>query len=99
VAVGGSIKIVTGSHNGFVHILIRDNGIGIPEKNLKKVFNPFFTTKPSGKGTGLGLSICYNIMGKLHGNIKVESEERCGTTFILEIPQNWQSHDQHRELE
>jgi two-component system NtrC family sensor kinase len=69
-----------------VKISISDNGCGMPEENLAKVFQPFFTTKKEGKGTGLGLTITYGLVKKLHGNISVKSKEHEGTTFILSLP-------------
>ena len=69
-----------------VKISISDNGCGMPEDNLAKVFQPFFTTKKEGKGTGLGLTITYGLVKKLHGNISVKSKEHEGTTFILSLP-------------
>jgi two-component system NtrC family sensor kinase len=69
-----------------VKISISDNGCGIPEENLEKVFQPFFSTKEGGKGTGLGLTITYGLVKKLHGNISVKSKEQEGTTFILSLP-------------
>jgi two-component system NtrC family sensor kinase len=87
VEPGGMIRVVSRSENGLIRILINDNGVGIPEVNLKKIFNPFFTTKPSGSGTGLGLSICYNILEKLGGTLEVESRVDSGTTFIVSIPE------------
>lgn len=87
VEPGGVIRVVSRSENGLIRILVNDNGVGIPEVNLKKIFNPFFTTKPSGSGTGLGLSICYNILEKLGGTLEVESRVDSGTTFIVSIPE------------
>ena len=69
-----------------VTISISDNGCGMPEKNLAKIFQPFFTTKKEGKGTGLGLTITYGLVKKLHGTISVKSREHEGTTFILSLP-------------
>lgn len=69
-----------------VRILISDNGCGMPEENLAKIFQPFFTTKEGGKGTGLGLTITYGLVKKLHGHISVNSKEHEGTTFILSLP-------------
>jgi signal transduction histidine kinase len=69
-----------------VKISISDNGCGIPEENIDKVFQPFFTTKEGGKGTGLGLTITYGLVKKLHGNISVKSKKNEGTTFILSLP-------------
>jgi signal transduction histidine kinase len=70
-----------------VFIKIKDNGNGIPSEIRNKIFQPFFTTKPSGRGTGLGLSMSYEIITKgHHGDIEVESEEGEGSTFIVRIP-------------
>ena len=60
--------------------------MGIPEKVLDKIFQPFFTTKPAGQGTGLGLSLSYDIIKAHGGQIKIDSEENAGTEFILELP-------------
>lgn len=68
-------------------IRIRDNGMGIPKKNTEKIFQPFFTTKPTGQGTGLGLSLAYDIIVKEHnGNIQIDSEEGEYAEFIITIP-------------
>lgn len=69
-----------------VKIIIQDNGVGIPPKIADKIFQPFFTTKPTGEGTGLGLSISYDIIKAHGGKLTVESEEGIKTTFIVEIP-------------
>jgi signal transduction histidine kinase len=70
-----------------VLIAVKDNGNGIPEDILDKIFQPFFTTKPTGKGTGLGLSMSYDIITKGHsGALKVESREGIGSEFIIKIP-------------
>ncbi|MBW2622250.1 MAG: two-component sensor histidine kinase [Deltaproteobacteria bacterium] len=65
---------------------VSDNGAGIPEEDLLRIFDPFYTTKPVGKGTGLGLSICYGIIKKLGGDIHVNSFINQGTTFRVSIP-------------
>ena len=67
-------------------ISVADTGGGIPEENLSKLFNPFFTTKPPGKGTGLGLSIVYGIIKMHRGQISVKSELGTGTTFTITLP-------------
>jgi two-component system, NtrC family, sensor kinase len=68
-------------------IKIRDNGTGIPESVRTKIFQPFFTTKPTGQGTGLGLSLAYDIVTKGHGGtLNVESTEGVGTEFIISLP-------------
>jgi signal transduction histidine kinase len=69
-----------------IYITIRDNGNGIPQKILDKIFQPFFTTKPTGEGTGLGLSLSYDIIKAHGGEIKVESKEGEGTEFIIQLP-------------
>jgi two-component system NtrC family sensor kinase len=70
-----------------VEIRVTDNGTGIPAAILPKIFQPFFTTKPSGEGTGLGLSLSCDIVTKGHGGtIEVESVEGEGTTFVVRLP-------------
>ncbi|WP_353485350.1 ATP-binding protein [Haliscomenobacter sp.] len=70
-----------------IEIRIKDNGTGIPEALKNKIFQPFFTTKPTGEGTGLGLSLSYEIITKGHGgSLSIESTEGMGTTFIIELP-------------
>jgi len=65
-------------------ISVKDNGNGIPQKALDKIFQPFFTTKPSGQGTGLGLSMSYDIITKAHGGeLKVDTHEGEGAEFII----------------
>jgi signal transduction histidine kinase len=69
-----------------IQISVKDNGPGIPPEIVDKIFQPFFTTKPTGQGTGLGLSLAYDIV-KAHGEeIKVETSEKNGTTFTIELP-------------
>jgi PAS domain S-box-containing protein len=82
----GEIRITTYQKGDHVNVEIRDNGSGIPERNLSKIFEPFFTTKEVGKGTGLGLSIAYNIIKNHNGTIEVNSKVNEGTTFIVKIP-------------
>ena len=73
----------------YVEIKIRDNGIGIPQAIIEKLFNPFFTTKPKGKGTGLGLSLSRDIITNIHkGKIEISSEENEYTEFTIQIPLN-----------
>ncbi|MEO7393676.1 MAG: HAMP domain-containing sensor histidine kinase, partial [Chitinophagaceae bacterium] len=69
-----------------IQIKVADNGGGIPQKVLHKIFQPFFTTKPTGQGTGLGLSLCYDIIKAHGGEIKAETKEGEGTTFIIQFP-------------
>ncbi len=80
-------KIVLPSGSASVEIRVWDNGGGIPQKVLDKIFQPFFTTKPTGKGTGLGLSLSYDIIAKVHGGeLKVETKENEYTEFIVILP-------------
>jgi two-component system NtrC family sensor kinase len=84
---GGELLVQAGPDtNGRVKISVRDNGAGISSENLKKIFAPFFTTKPPGKGTGLGLYVCYGIVDAMGGTMEVESQRGVGTTFTLHLP-------------
>ncbi len=65
---------------------MQDNGAGIGENDIDKIFTPFFTTKPVGKGTGLGLSICFGIVDSMGGSIRVASSAQVGTTFTVSLP-------------
>ena len=82
----GEITIETEATESKIIIRISDNGVGIPEEHLSKLFNPFFTTKPVGEGTGLGLSISYGIIRKHGGSIEVASKVGRGTTFTIYLP-------------
>jgi signal transduction histidine kinase len=82
------VTISTKKLNGGVQIRVKDNGNGIPQKVLDKIFQPFFTTKPTGQGTGLGLSLSYDIIKAHGGNLKVETRENEGSEFIIEIWNN-----------
>lgn len=82
----GLIKIKTWADNENIYISIKDNGVGIPEENLKKIWEPFFTTKDVGKGTGLGLSLAYDIITKHKGSIEVKSQVGVGTEFVITLP-------------
>lgn len=84
----GTISIVTYKRDNYVYIEIKDNGVGIPEENIKRIFDPGFTTKGVGVGTGLGLSICFKILQAHRGDILVESEVGKGSTFTIVIPNN-----------
>jgi two-component system NtrC family sensor kinase len=81
-----SVSVSTKLNAGRALITISDNGNGIPQNILEKIFQPFFTTKPSGQGTGLGLSLSYDIVKAHGGEIKVDTNEHEGTSFILQLP-------------
>ncbi|QQS35963.1 MAG: GHKL domain-containing protein [Ignavibacteriales bacterium] len=83
------LKVSTKNLHRKVEVRIKDNGMGIPDKIKDKLFNPFFTTKPTGEGTGLGLSLSYDIVVKQHsGDIRFETEENKYTEFIITLPNN-----------
>ena len=86
ITVSTSKPPPSGGRGAEVVISVRDNGPGIPQKILDKIFQPFFTTKPTGQGTGLGLSLAYDIVKAHGGELKVETKEGEGTEFIIELP-------------
>jgi len=79
-------KLSLPSGAGGLEIRVKDNGIGIPQKAVDKIFQPFFTTKPTGQGTGLGLSLSYDIIKAHGGIIEVESKEGEGAEFVIQLP-------------
>ena len=81
-----TVTVSTKKLHDKIEIRVTDNGNGIPQKVLDKIFQPFFTTKPTGQGTGLGLSMSYDIVKVHGGELKVETEENKGTTFIITLP-------------
>ena len=83
-----TVSVSTKKANSKVEISIKDNGNGIPQKVLDKIFQPFFTTKPTGQGTGLGLSLSYDIVKAHGGELKVETKEGEGSEFIIQLPLN-----------
>ncbi|HRO70890.1 MAG TPA: tetratricopeptide repeat protein, partial [Chitinophagaceae bacterium] len=84
-----TVFVGTKKEKDMVEITIRDNGNGIPEKIRDKIFQPFFTTKPTGQGTGLGLSLSYDIVTNGHGGeLKMDTKQGVGTTFTISIPAN-----------
>ena len=81
------LQVMTCNRNDKVEIRVRDNGMGIPQKLLSKIYQPFFTTKPTGQGTGLGLSISYDVITKMHGGqIQVNTQEGSYAEFIISLP-------------
>ncbi len=81
-----TVSVSTKKIGGKVEIRVADNGSGIPQKVLDKIFQPFFTTKPTGQGTGLGLSLSYDIIKAHVGELKVETKEGESAEFIIELP-------------
>ncbi len=84
------VTVSTSRISDHIEIKVKDNGMGIPKKVLDKIFQPFFTTKPTGHGTGLGLSLSYDIVKAHGGELSVHSDHGEGTVFIVSIPTNHQ---------
>jgi two-component system, NtrC family, sensor kinase len=86
--VQGGEMIITSGPDGenMVQVSVKDNGAGISHEDQKKIFSPFYTTKPVGKGTGLGLSVCYGIVDAMGGSLEVSSEKGIGSTFTIRLP-------------
>jgi signal transduction histidine kinase len=80
-----TVSLSTKKEKDKVEIKVKDNGNGIPQKVLDKIFQPFFTTKPTGQGTGLGLSLSYDIVKAHGGELKVETKEGEGSEFIIQF--------------
>jgi signal transduction histidine kinase len=80
-----AVSVSTKKLSDKIEIRVKDNGVGIPQKALDKIFQPFFTTKPTGQGTGLGLSLSYDIIKTHGGEIKVETKEGEGAEFLIQI--------------
>jgi two-component system NtrC family sensor kinase len=92
---GGGIVTVTTQLNArkdAVELIVEDNGEGIPEENLEKIFAPFFTSKPDGKGVGLGLAVLYGIVQAHDGHVEVKSSKGLGSTFIVTLPLSAATH-------
>jgi signal transduction histidine kinase len=81
-----TVAVSTKKMGNKVEIRVKDNGMGIPQRVIDKIFLPFFTTKPAGQGTGLGLSISYDIIKSHRGEIKVDTKEGEFTEFIIILP-------------
>jgi signal transduction histidine kinase len=87
--IGGyepTVSVSTKKSSDHIEVIVSDNGNGIPPKVMDKIFQPFFTTKPTGQGTGLGLSLSYDIIKAHGGEIKVESKDGEGASFYIQIP-------------
>ena len=83
---GGTLTVTTSGDAEKINVIIADTGMGIPEKNLSKIFDSFFTTKDEVKGVGLGLSVCYGFIKDHGGDIQVTSRVDAGTTFTITLP-------------
>jgi signal transduction histidine kinase len=81
-----AIWVTTKKMGDKVLVTVKDNGPGIPQNIIDKIFQPFFTTKPAGQGTGLGLSLAYDIIKAHGGELKVQTKEIDGTTFTVQLP-------------
>ncbi|MGI8581416.1 MAG: sensor histidine kinase, partial [Chitinophagaceae bacterium] len=81
-----TVAVGTEKINNKIEIRVKDNGNGIPQKVLDKIFQPFLTTKPTGQGTGLGLSLSYDIIKAHGGEIEVETKEGEGSEFFIQLP-------------
>jgi two-component system NtrC family sensor kinase len=80
----GEINLTTGSDKNGIRVTVSDNGPGIPQENVEKIFDPLFTTKP--EGSGLGLAICVSILQRMGGGISVRSEAGKGASFVIQLP-------------
>jgi signal transduction histidine kinase len=83
---GGVLTISTGRRDDEVYVEMRDTGPGIAPEHLGRIFEPFFSTKPSSRGTGLGLAVCRTLIAQLHGRITVESMLGGGSVFTVWLP-------------
>ena len=82
-----TVSVITKKEKDKVDIKVKDNGNGIPQNVVDKIFQPFFTTKPTGQGTGLGLSLAYDIVKAHGGELKVNTTEGEGSEFIIQLNQ------------
>ena len=86
ISYNPTVSVKTEKCDDKIQITVKDNGKGVPQKIIDKIFQPFFTTKPTGEGTGLGLSLSYDIIKVHGGEIKVKSKEGEGTEFVIQLP-------------
>jgi len=80
------VKVITKNLEDKIEISVQDNGNGIPDSIKEKIFQPFFTTKPTGQGTGLGLSLSYDIVKAHGGELTVKTKDGDGSEFIIKMP-------------
>jgi signal transduction histidine kinase len=83
---GGKLEVSTGLENNELYVRFKDTGTGIGPEDMERLFDPFFSTKPSGQGTGLGLAVCRTLVNQHHGDITVKSEPGTGSTFTVWLP-------------
>src|SRR5262249_1435496 len=83
---GPTVTVSTKKVEDKIKIKVKDNGDGVPQRMVDKIFQTFFTTKPTGQGTGLGLSLAYDIVKAHGGEIKVETREGEGSEFVVQLP-------------
>jgi len=83
---GGSLTVITSNEADMIKVEVTDTGMGIPEENISKIFDSFFTTKDEVQGVGLGLSVCYGFIKDHGGDINVQSQVGAGTTFTITLP-------------
>jgi signal transduction histidine kinase len=81
-----TVSVSTKKIDGHISLHVKDNGNGIPQNLVDKIFQPFFTTKPTGEGTGLGLSLAYDIVKAHGGELKMQSKEGEGSEFVIQLP-------------
>jgi two-component system NtrC family sensor kinase len=81
-----TVSVSTKGIGDKIEICVEDNGTGIPPKVVDKIFQPFFTTKPTGQGTGLGLSMSYDIIKAHGGELNVHSKQGEGAKFVIQLP-------------
>ena len=85
---GGGIRLTTRTEGDLVFVAVEDSGCGIADQDLKRIFDPGYTTKGVGVGTGLGLAISYRIVSRHRGHIRVESQVGSGSTFTVVLPRH-----------
>ena len=92
----GTLTITTRNVEHLLELRFTDTGPGIPQEDLSRIFDPFYTTKEPGRGTGLGLSVCYRIVEGLDGSIRAENSPDHGATIIVDIPLHEMKNDAKR---
>jgi two-component system NtrC family sensor kinase len=83
---GGELAMLASGHNGTVRLTVKDSGVGIPQENINRIFDAFYTTKGKVSGVGLGLSVSYGIVSQHRGSIEVQSTVGKGSAFTIVLP-------------